>query len=120
MFEGKNVAQIRWGRGTLLTRSQQLLHSGHPTSAGHPTDVDVIAGPGDFQAQCQCLLGTFLANNTIEWWEISTSIKRETLWIATPTELFQGYFRGGRFVLHADSSSIAWQVPDAPESLYQW
>jgi len=108
MFEGKNVAQIRWWRSTLLARRQQLLHSGKPASARHPTHIDVITGPGDFHAQCKRLLGTFLANNTLKWRKISSGIERETLWIATPTELFQGHFRGGRLVLHADSSSIAW------------
>src|SRR5712691_3598120 len=119
MFEGKNVAQIRRWRGMLLARREQLLHSGQPTSAGHPTYVDVIAGPGDFHAQCQRLLGTFLANNTLKWGKISSGIEWETLWIATPTELFQRHFRGGRLVLHADSSSTAWQVPDTPAPLYQ-
>src|SRR6266849_1848754 len=120
MFEGKNIAQLRRWCGTLLARSQKLLHSGEPTSAGHPTYIDVIAGPGDFHPQCQRFLGTFLANNALKWRKISSGIERETLWSATPTELFQGHFRGGRLVLHADSSSIAWQVPDAPALLYQW
>src|SRR5919204_5943358 len=103
MFEGKNVAQIwRWC-STLLTRRQQPLHRGEPASARDPTHIDVITGPGDFHAQCQRLLGTFLANNTLKWGKISSGIERKTLWIATPAELFQGHFRGGRLVLHADS-----------------
>src|SRR5262245_1346235 len=119
MFKGKHVAQIRWGCGTLLTRRQQLLHSGQPASARHPAYVDVITSPGDFHAQCQRLLGAFLTNNTLKWGKISSGIEWETLWIATPAELFQGHFRGGQLVLHADSSSIAWQVPDAPTPTYQ-
>jgi predicted PurR-regulated permease PerM len=67
---------------------QQLLHSGKPASARHPAHIDVITGPGDFYAQCKRLLGTFLANNTLKWGKISSGIERETLWIATPTELF--------------------------------
>src|SRR5438270_2007643 len=31
-------------------------------SARHPTHINVITGPGDFHAQCQRLLGTFLAD----------------------------------------------------------
>src|SRR5262245_43411342 len=119
MFEVKNVAQIRWWCSTLLARRQELLHSSKPASTRCPTHIDVITSPGDFHAQCQRLLGTFLANNTLKWGKISSGIERETLWIATPTELFQGHFRGGRLVLHADSSSIAWQVPDAPTPTYQ-
>src|SRR6266702_1744183 len=90
MFEGKHVAQIRRWRRTLLARRQQLLHRGEPASARHPTHIDVITGTGDFHAQCQRLLGTFLANNTLKWGKISSGIERETRWIATPTELFQG------------------------------
>src|SRR5712692_366460 len=100
------------------TRGQQLPHGAQSAGARHPAHVDVITGPGDFHAQGKRLLGAFLANDTIERGKISSGVERETLWIATPTELFQGHFRGGRLVLHADSSSTAWQVPDTPTPLY--
>ena len=66
MFEGENIAQIRWRCYTGLVGGQQLLHGSQSARARHATDINVVASTGYFHAQFERLLGALLANNTLE------------------------------------------------------